>query len=309
MRVVIVVVALLGVGTRAVAQDPFQPVAEQIINVWSERDVVCLGEAHGSGRAAALRRAVVQHPRFAEVVDVVVIEFANPIHQDRLDGFILDLAPLSPEELSLIWRDATSPEAWTSPVYAAFLHAIQDRNRALPRSARVRVLAGDARIDWARIRTSAELAPHLNRGRAMRETIKTVLDAGWKALAVFGSSHCVQRGRGFPGELAGDYPGRIWTVGDAVVSGADSAARHLFEIQETPAYVRVTGTAHVLLPAASFVSTRGAPPAAALGEVVDALVFHGSTPDSVVRGPRVGWDAAFEAELRRRRSLIVGIRN
>ena len=53
---------------------------------------------------------------------------ANPVHQDLLDRFILDTASMSRDELAPIWRDATNPEVWESPLYEGLLRAIRDVN-------------------------------------------------------------------------------------------------------------------------------------------------------------------------------------
>src|SRR5207248_3607100 len=114
-----------------------------------------------------------------------------------LDRFVLEGVPMTRRELAPIWRDATNPETWESPLYEQFLRAVRDVNLALPRERRVRVLGGDSKIDWAQIKTAEDLAPLVNRGGHIRNAIaEQILDKHLKALAIYGGGHCVKIGRG-----------------------------------------------------------------------------------------------------------------
>ena len=190
-------------ASAAEAEQRYAGVVEHILEAWSTTDVVCLGEDHGRYYDNELRIALVEHPAFPRTVRVIVLELANPVHQDLLDRFILDGAAMSREEIAPIWRDATNPEVWESPIYEQLLRAIRGVNLRLPRDQRVRVLGGDSKVDWSKITRPEELVPLMNRGGNIREIIATqVLDAHLKALAIYGAGHCSKVGTGFPGELA-----------------------------------------------------------------------------------------------------------
>src|SRR5919106_6615850 len=111
----------LGPLPAAFAQTRYDHVVESILSAWKAADVVCLGEDHGRQYDSELRIALVTHPHFPRTVRVIVIEFANPAHQDLLDRFILDGAAMSREQLAPIWRDASGAEVWESPMYEQFL--------------------------------------------------------------------------------------------------------------------------------------------------------------------------------------------
>src|SRR2546430_15607404 len=127
-------------------QERYAGVVEKILSAWRTADVVCLGEAHDRYYDNELRIALVRHPAFSRTVRAIVVEMANPVRQDLLDRFILDGAALSREEIAPIWRDATNPEVWESPIYEEFLRAVRDVNLTLPHGQRVRVLAGDSAV-------------------------------------------------------------------------------------------------------------------------------------------------------------------
>jgi hypothetical protein len=146
------------------AQAECAPLVEGILSAWNQSDLVCLGEDHGSKQDSDLRIALVKNPQFARIVKLIVVEFANPVHQDVLDRFVLDVAEVPHDELASVWRDASSPGiVWESPVYEAFLRAVREVNQRLPRSQRIRVIGGDSPIDWKKITTPQQLAPLLNR--------------------------------------------------------------------------------------------------------------------------------------------------
>ena len=106
----------------------YEPVVRQILNAWKTADVVCLGEDHGRFYDSELRIAVVQHPDFPRIVRLIVVEWANPVHQDMLDSFILEGTAMSREELAPVWRDANGAEVWESPIYEQFLRAVREVN-------------------------------------------------------------------------------------------------------------------------------------------------------------------------------------
>src|SRR5580765_6316057 len=155
-----VALALALLTAPAVQDQPrYAGVVDRILDAWKTADVVCLGEDHDRYNDNELRLAIVRHPAFPRTVRAIVVEMANPVHQDVLDRFALDGVAMSREELAPVWRDATNPEVWESPIYEELLRAVRDINLAMPRDRRVRILAGDSRVDWSAIKRPEELVP------------------------------------------------------------------------------------------------------------------------------------------------------
>lgn len=285
----------------AIAQSRYDEVVRSILAAWKTTDVVCLGEDHGRYYDSELRIALVGHPDFPRTVRVVVIEFANPVHQDLLDRFILEGAAMSREELAPVWRDATGAEVWESTIYEDFLRAVRDVNLGLSAEKRVRVLGGDGKIDWLKITTPEQLVPLMNRGGNIRNIIaEQVLEPRVKGLAIYGAGHCSKVGGGFPGDLAGRYPAdRIWSIW-SLSRGGIAKGRDIFGLDSQPAYLVVHGTQSSTLNAAGLLERFER---FKLGEVLDAIVYHGSVPDSVVRPDLTVLNTKYGAELQRRRRL------
>jgi len=287
----------------AAGQERYAAVVESILAAWKHADVVCLGEDHGRQYDSDLRIALVRHPAFPRTVRVIVVESANPVHQDVLDRFILEGVPMSRQELAPIWRDASGAEVWESPIYEEFLRAVREVNLALPREQRVRVLGGDSKIDWSRITRAEDLVPLVNRGGNIRNVIAhEVLDAHLKGLAIYGGRHCAKVGGGFPGDLAGKYPsGRFWSVEPFVGESGVRKGKALLQLGDQPAYVVVTGTKWASTSAGALLAVR---PNLTLGDVLDAIVYQGDVKDSVVAADLSELKAKYGPELERRRTLI-----
>ena len=286
----------------AVAQSRYDEVVNSILGAWKTADVVCLGEDHGRYYDSELRIALVRHPDFPRTVRVVVIESGNPIHQDILDRFILEGAVMSREELAPVWRDATGAEVWESSIYEQFLRAVRDINLGLPRDQRVRVLGGDGKIDWSKITKPEELVPRLNRGGNIRNIIaEEILEPRVKGLAIYGAAHCTKVGGGFPGDLAGRYAtNRMWSIW-SLSRGGVQEGRQVFGLDSEPAYIVVNGTRWATLHSARLLERFER---LTLGEVLDAIVYHGSVPDSVVRADLTMLNTKYGPELQRRRRLM-----
>jgi len=254
----------------AAAKARLQSIVKEILSVWDKSDVVCLGEGHGSQNDSDLRIALVEHQDFVRKVNAVMVECANIAHQDVLDRFILGGEDMSREKLRTVWSDANGAEVWESPIYEAFLRAVRKANLAVARQKRVRLIAGDNPIER-------------NRGRYIREAVsREILDKGLKGLAIYGSGHCECRGGGFPGELAGKYPGKIWSAFSFYSEDGAREGRRLFGLGDEPKLIAISGTEKKKIPIGRmfFLGMYNDP--ATLGDITDAIVYYGNTPDVVV---------------------------
>jgi hypothetical protein len=244
-----------------------QPIVKDILAAWDKADVVCLGEDHGSKNDSDLRITLVEHPDFIRTVKVIMVESANVEHQDLLDRFILEGEDMPGEKLRTVWSDASGAEVWESPIYEAFLRTVRKVNLAIPRSQRVRLLAGDN-------------PKERNRGRFIREAVaREILDKGLKGLTIYGAGHCECRGGGFPGELEDKYPGRIW----AAFNFYDvEAGRREFGLGDAPSLIPITGTDKAKLPIGKMFFLGRYNDPATLGDIANAIVYYGNIKDAKV---------------------------
>lgn len=284
----------------------YVPLVDGIITAWDTADVVCLGEFHGRRNDSELRLALVRDPRFVSTCQLIVVEMANGAYQDVLDRFVLDGVEMSRERLSVVWRNATAPEEWESPVYEEFLRAVRQINLALPREDRVRVIAGDSPLDWRGITRPEHLESLferglLNRRGNIRGIMRQVLDRRVKALAIYGTGHCTKRGRGFPGELAAEYPGRIWTVSGFAGTPGARWGQSLFGLDDRPAYLIVRDSRFATMAAGSMFQPDES---YTVGETIDAVLWYGGVDDVVVKSDLRHLYATYGPELARRKRLL-----
>jgi hypothetical protein len=241
-----------------------QPIVKGILAAWDKVDVVCLGEDHGSKNDSDLRIALVEDPEFVRKVRVIMIESANVAHQDVLDRFVLDAEDMPRDKLQVAWNDATGAEVWASPIYEALIRAVQKANLKVPREQRVRLLAGDD-------------PKNSNRGRFIREAVsREILDKRLKGLTIYGAGHCVNYGGGFPGELAGKYPGRIWS---AFQFFDVDEGRRVLGLGDAPALIPITGTDKAKLSSGRIFFLGRKNDGLTLGDNADAVVYFGNMKD------------------------------
>ena len=258
------------VGPTEATKNQLQNIVQEILSVWDKKDVVCLGEDHGSKNDSDLRIALIEHPDFVRTVQVIIVEFADSLHQDLLDRLVLQGENIPREELRAVWKDTSGKEVWGSPIYEAFLRTVQKINASLPANQRIRLLAGD---------NSSER----NRGKFIREAVsREILSKGLKALAIYGAGHCERRAMGFPGELESEYPGKIWSASNFYDA---TEGRRILNLGDEPKLIPITGTDKAKMPIGKMFFLGRYNDPATMGDLFDAIVYYGNIKD--VKVPQV----------------------
>ena len=175
---------------------PVDPVSG-ILDEFRSHSLVALGEGrHGNEQGHQFRLALIRDPRFAALVQDIVVEFGSARHQAVMDRFIRG-DRVRQEEIRLAWQDTTQPHAiWDRPIYEEFFTAVRTINAALPRERQLRVLLGDPPLDWNDVRSEADYnrLVSTNRNRHPHSLIQQqVLSRRRRALIVYGDLHFVRR--------------------------------------------------------------------------------------------------------------------
>jgi hypothetical protein len=166
---------------------PIDPVTG-ILRAFETHRVVALAEGgHGNEQGHAFRVALISDPRFAAVVDDILVEFGNARYQDVIDRFVRgDEVPDA--ELRRVWQDTTQRgTVWDRPIYEAFYRSVRDANRKASGGRKLRVLLGDTPTDWE--------APAGSRGVLRSDAFpahviqQEVLAKNRRVLVVFGGMH------------------------------------------------------------------------------------------------------------------------
>ena len=128
--------------TRVRPAVPIEPIAA-IIDAFHSHEIVAMTDgasAHGDEQNHAFRLSLIRDPRFAAIVNDIVVEFGSGQFQDVMDAFVRgDDVPY--ETLRQAWQNTSIPNpTWDAPIYEDFFRAVRAVNPSLPRERKLRVL-------------------------------------------------------------------------------------------------------------------------------------------------------------------------
>jgi hypothetical protein len=199
----LIAISVLGMPVRAVSQETAPRAAipldaiETILEGFKTHPIIALGEGpHGNEQGHTFRLSLIRDPRFAMVVNDIVVEFGSAFYQATMDRFV-NGEDIPQDTLQHVWQDTTATtSAWDRPIYEEFFRAVRAVNAGLPPQRRVRVLLGDAPIDWSHVKTQADLHRWgLQKGPHGADVVlKEVLAKGRRALMIYGDGHFPGRG-------------------------------------------------------------------------------------------------------------------
>jgi len=188
-----------------------------ILKAFDTHSVVAIGEDHWIEQAGDFYLALVKDRRFAEKVHDIVIEFASRTSQPILDRYIAgEDVPF--EQLSQVWRNSTKVFSWESPIYHQLLEAVRESNRSFEAGHHLRVLAGDAPIDWTKVETHEQWLDTQPNNPSFAAVInQEVLDRARRALVILGNNHLTKGGdrSGEPDVttlVEGRHPGSVFVI-------------------------------------------------------------------------------------------------
>ena len=202
VRYLFLVVLLLSVWRHCLAQGndfyeratPTEPV-RAVLDAFSSHSVVAIGYGGPREEAHAFRVSLIRDPRFAEVVDEVVVYFGNSRYQDTIDRYTRgDDVPY--DELKKVWQNTTQPhDGWDRPIYAAFYSEVRLLNASLPADRRIRIVLADPPIDWSEIEAYRDLLPWLQRRfEFFTATVEREAATGQRLLLIGGASFFARSG-------------------------------------------------------------------------------------------------------------------
>jgi hypothetical protein len=184
--------ALYGAPKPAVPADP----ATVILDAFRTHQLVALAEGqHWNEQGHAFRMSLIRDPRFAKVVNDIVVESGNSRYQAVMDRFIAG-EDVPYDELRHAWEDTTAPNfVFDMPIYEEFFRAVRDVNRALPSKQRLRVLLGDPPIDWSKLSKDEILKMMYERNAFAADLVrKEVLANNRRALLIYADGHLFRKG-------------------------------------------------------------------------------------------------------------------
>jgi hypothetical protein len=284
-------------GEDATTDGHAHPFADAVIAALREHRIVAIGEIHGQQEHYDAMQTLLFDPRLPDLVDDIVVEFGNALYQPTIDRFG-NGEIVEDRDLRLVWRNTTqSPSnTWDSPMYEQFFRAVRAANSTLPAEKRIRILLGDPPIDWADVRTRADVLAFGDRnGHTMSVIEREVLAKGRRALIYYGTNH-------------------VRRDGD-IIQGIEQATGQRTYVIVAGAHPRLASTPRrMVVPAAgTWLASAGTIDFQYLpgecgekfGEIFDALLYLGQV-EVVTRSltnPAIFLDPEYWAELQRRKTI------
>ena len=194
---VLLVIMIAGISSNCFASDEHttQPATRldpitAIIKAFDSHDVVAMGERHLNFQDYEFRVSLIQDPRFAGVVNDIVVECGNALYQDVMDRFISG-ENVTDDELRKTWSTTTQGGLWSaSNIYENFFRAVREVNLSLPKEQKLRVLLGDPPFDIEKQTEEALMNARMQRDSYPAGLIqREVIAKGRRALVVYGAAH------------------------------------------------------------------------------------------------------------------------
>jgi len=166
---------------------------DYIIQTFQKCNIIGLGEGdHHLENSHQFFQKMFDNKKIQEMINIVIIEFANINYQDILDRYIFgEEVPLN--ELRKVWRESTqcTGRFGEAHVYFELLKKIRTVNLSLPEKNKIRVLGGDPPIDWKTIR----LLEDYNKSNSQRDiypaslAIEYGINRSMKVLVLYAEYH------------------------------------------------------------------------------------------------------------------------
>ena len=191
--IALAVLLSLPLSIRGVAQSqvkPSEPIAG-ILETFKTSRIVGIPDAHRNTATHTFLLSLIRDTRFPRVVNDVVVECGNALHQDVADRFVRG-EDVPYETLRKIWLETTQAQpGCDTPQPEETLRTVRAVNASLRREQQIRVLLGDPPIRWDEIKTKADHSKWIGMREIFPAEIvqREVLAKQRTALLVYGVGH------------------------------------------------------------------------------------------------------------------------
>ena len=176
------------------APPPPAPIAalDGVLGALRSHQLVAISDPHGSAAMQTLIRALIADPRFAELVDDIVLEVGNARYQPLVDDYVNGRTS-DESALAEAWMNTTVANQISADV--EWFRLVRRINAQRPAERRLRILLGDPPIDWSQVKSREDHFKWLGqRDSFPAALIQTeVLAKQRRALIVYGHLHFQRR--------------------------------------------------------------------------------------------------------------------
>lgn len=166
---------------------------DYIIQTFQNCNIIGLGEGgHHLENSHHFFQKMFDNKKIQEIINIVIVEFANTDYQDILDRYILgEEVPIN--ELRKVWRESTQSVGrfGEATIYFELLEKIRTVNLSLSENNKIRVLGGDPPIDWKAVNSLEDY----NKSNSQRDiypaelAIEYGINRSMKVLVIYAEYH------------------------------------------------------------------------------------------------------------------------
>lgn len=238
-----------------------------VVSALRDHQIVTVGEWHGIEPIGRYWLRLLRDPGVTDLVDDVVLEAGNAVHQAMVDRFTAgEDVPYA--QLRRVWEDSNPIGMFDLPMYEELYWAVRARNKLYPTRRPMRVLLAGSPVDWSKVRSRADFeaqsqastAPFRDDSPWIAKRIATeVLKRGRKALVLQGNMHMLkaQPATGESGDswemsiLRKEYGASVFSVVVSLIDPRqfDKAAGAV----QLPAFIRLQGTPWGAVPLGKYI--------------------------------------------------------
>jgi hypothetical protein len=285
-----------------------------LLSLFEQFPLVALGEVHRLEQEATFIAELVRHPTFPRLVQAIVVEWGNSLHQEVVDRYVGG-ETVSSAALCQVWRDFSGRAPWgfVAPIYEQFFHIVRAVNESLTSERRIRVLLAAPPVDWQALGTPeyAGPLPFDDRDAPFAEIVeREVLSRGQRALLIAGYYHFLRRGperENVTNLLDRHHPSATYVV----IPHSDLATVETrLESWPVPGLVSVQGTWLGALPASTLVGESTSIGSETISDLMDGYLYLGPTAThtySPREDPALYADEVYMSEIKRRLALLAQI--
>ena len=163
---------------------------EYILKGFEQFDIIAIGESHGIKDVTDFYLELVKNEIFRKQVDAIVFELGNSLYQEDLDNYIFGNNN-DTLKIKKLWRDHSSSILQSSDRTGVSRFFREVRKINLTAEHKIRILAAEPPLEWAKIKSSEELFEFLGlRDQFYADLVITeIIDKKKKALLIMGSGH------------------------------------------------------------------------------------------------------------------------
>lgn len=175
----------------------YAAVADSVAAQFDTHQFVFMGSTHGWKKQHDFQLCLLSRQAFQRRVTDVMVEWGNPVYQQLVDRYLLELEPIPIDSLAPVWINTDAPDLWGRlTLMPAFYEAVRAINERIEPARRIRVIGGNEPIDWSGVQTRQDVARHAYKSNWAAHVIMEhyAPEPSRRLFVIYGEGHVNRRG-------------------------------------------------------------------------------------------------------------------